>query len=83
MSRHAAFTTLSGLSTPECLVIEDVGDHSRQLTVTNDAEWVVEQIATMLNGRRLEYIDSEGNRDEIVVRDGRFAGFAPSGGRHQ
>ena len=64
-------------TTADCLVIQDVGDWTECLTVTNDAEWVVEHLPESLAGRRLEYIDSEGNRDQLLVRDGRFAGFAP------
>jgi hypothetical protein len=37
----------------------------------------VEELAPILNGRRLEYIDSDGRRDQLLVKDGKFAGFAP------
>jgi hypothetical protein len=46
--------------------------------VTNDAEWVVAQLAGYLLGRRLFYYDSLGSLDELVVKEGRFAGFAPA-----
>lgn len=36
------------------------------------------QVAPILEGRRLEYIDSEGDREQILVKDGNFAGFAPA-----
>jgi len=29
-----------------------------------------------LRGRRLEYYDSDGHRDQLLVKDGQFAGFA-------
>ncbi len=62
------------------LVIQDCGDHSRVPTITNDAEAVVRDlIATrqLPAGRRLFYVDSEGQRDEILIEDGQFVGFAP------
>lgn len=63
-------------STPDCLVIRDLGPWDRHMTVTNGAEDVVVALAYLLRGGRLEYYDSEGRRDRILVRDGRFAGFA-------
>ena len=61
------------------MIIRDVGDHSQVLTVTNDAEWVVEWIVrwnpSMREGRRLLYYDSEGILDELLIEDGKFAGF--------
>ena len=63
---------------PDVLVIEDVGPWNRHPSITNDAEAVVEALAPQLKGRRLEYYDSEGQRDQLLVKDGRFAGFAPA-----
>jgi hypothetical protein len=57
-----------------CIRDLDLGNRS----VTNDAEAVVRELAPALGTRRLEYIDSDGQRDQIRVRDGRFAGFAPA-----
>ena len=65
--------------TTECVVIQDLGPWDRHMTVTNGAEGVVAELAHLLRGRRLEYLDSEGERDQILVKDGRFAGFAPCG----
>lgn len=62
-----------------CVLIRDVGPWDQYLTVTNAAEEVVATLLPMLRGRRLEYIDSEGNRDQILIQDGKFAGFAPAG----
>lgn len=62
------------------LVIQDAGDHSRVPTITNDAEAMVLDLVAkghLPPGRRLFYIDSDGQRDEILVRDGQFAGFGP------
>ena len=62
----------------EPLVIRDVGQECR--SVTNDAEKVVEDLFSsgrLRPGQRLLYYDSAGRLDEILIRDGRFAGFAP------
>lgn len=72
---HANFTIES--ETDDCLAIRDIGPWNSRPTITNDAEYVVSVLADRLNGRRLEYYDSEGNLDQIIVRDGKFWGFAP------
>lgn len=64
-------------NTTDYVLIRDLGPWDRHMTVTNGAEEVVAELAHLLRGRRLEYIDSEGRRDQILVREGRFAGFAP------
>jgi hypothetical protein len=54
------------------------------VSVTNDAENVVAMLlrrGTLRPGQRLLYFDTDGNLDELLVRDGRFAGFAPGPGR--
>jgi len=63
------------------VVIKDLGPWDKHPTVTNDAENVVKELAPLLNGRKLHYIDSDGDVDELIVKDGRFAGFAPVGTR--
>ena len=66
------------LLSEEPLVIKDAGDHSRRLTVTNGAEHVVMELwqtGHLNKGRRLFYIDSEGNKDEICHAEGKFTGF--------
>ena len=63
------------------LVIEDVGDWSRQPTVTNDVEAVVEWLYShgmIDSGKKLLCYDSEGDCDEILHSDGQFRGFAPT-----
>ena len=47
------------------------------MSLTNDMENVVPQIFPILKGRRLEYIDSEGQRDVVEVdhKTGTFRGF--------
>lgn len=61
----------------EILVIRDAG--KGQMTVTNDAEAVVEDLeeSGLLRGRKLLYYDSDGRLDELKHKDGKFAGFAP------
>lgn len=62
--------------TDELVLIKDMGPWDRHRTVTNEAEAVVEGLAPILRGRRLEYIDSEGERAELLVVNGKFAGFS-------
>jgi hypothetical protein len=61
------------------LIIQDIGPWDEFLTVTNDAEQVVEALVKegrLPAGRRLLYFDSEyPDLDELLVRDGKFAGF--------
>ena len=64
-------------STFEYVLIEDLGPWDRNPTVTNAAEEVVADMLPVLNGRRLDYIDSAGDRATILIEDGKFAGFAP------
>jgi len=75
MNRHAHYEVVDDRA--DALVIRDLGPWDRHMTVTNDAEWVVEQLASRLAGRRLFYYDSDGELDELIVRNGWFAGFAP------
>lgn len=64
-------------------VIRDYGN-GNQLSVTNDAENVVAQVVSLASytpDQRLLYYDSEGNLDELKIKDGKFAVFAPGPGR--
>ena len=61
---------------PDRLVIRDIG-HETHRSVTNDAENVVATLAGKLGNRRLFYYDSMGEMDELLVKNGQFAGFAP------
>ena len=61
----------------EPLVGRDIG-HGTTVTVTNDVEGVVIFLAKhglLPAGRRLFYYDSNDSLDEIIVRDGQYAGF--------
>lgn len=73
MGKHARFTIIA--ETPSCVIIRDIGPWDEFMTVTNDAESVVAQLAVLVHGRRLFYIDSEGDLDELLIDDRRFAGF--------
>lgn len=61
------------------ILIEDLGPWDEYPTVTNAVEVVVEEMFAQLHGRKLYYIDSEKQIDEIVYdRDGQFSHFAPA-----
>ena len=67
-------------NTPDRLLIQDVGPWDVHLTVTNGAEMVIEDLlrAGHLNNRsEVEYIDTDGEHDLLLVRDDKFAGYAP------
>jgi len=66
---------------PSCFLIRDIGFRDQYITIANDAEFVVEfllQSNILKPEQRLEYIDSEGQRAQILHQHGRFAGFAPA-----
>lgn len=60
------------------MLIRDIGPWDVHPSITNSAKDVVAQLQPRLNGRRLFYYDSLGDRDELVIRDDRFVGFAPA-----
>lgn len=65
---------------PERIVLEDVGPWDRYMTITNAAESVVEEVNQRygIGKRRLFYYDSSDELTELLVKDGKFAGFAPA-----
>lgn len=63
--------------TSDLVLILDLGPWDQYMTITNAAEQVVAELMPRLDGRRLEYIDSEGERGQLIVKDGKFAGFKP------
>ena len=76
MSIRAAFSIV--LEHPAHLVIRD--DDAGGRSVTNDAEAVVSFLlkeGLIEPGRRLFYIDSEGQLDEMLFDKRGFVGFAP------
>jgi len=72
---HAAFRIEQ--EALEYILIRDIGPWDKHPTVTNDAESIVETLARgcSLGSRRLFYIDSEGQIDELLHTTGKFAGF--------
>lgn len=61
------------------IMVEDLG--GPYMSVTNDAESVVREMFTLYGDKRILYIDSIGNLDELLHDRGRFTGFAPGPGR--
>jgi hypothetical protein len=63
----------------DAVVIRDVGPWDQFKTITNAPESVIAELLEqgLLRRRRIFYFDSEGTLDEIVVKDGKFAGFKP------
>ena len=61
----------------DSITIKDLGPWNKYSTVTNDAESVVEELAPVLGNRKLLCYDSEGLLGELLVKDGKFNGFAP------
>lgn len=75
---YAAFEIVTTSDENGCLVIRDMGVEN--MSVTNDAEDVVRSlfnVRILKPGQRLLYYDSVGKLDELLVKDGKFAGFAP------
>ncbi len=64
-------------NTPERIVLVDLGPWDQYATVTNAAENVVAEIEGIysIGSRRVFYYDSEGELTELLVKDGKFAGF--------
>ncbi len=57
-----------------------IHDDGQGLSVTNNAENVVREIAQSsikLEARRLFYRDTDGQYDELLHNNGRFGGFKP------
>ncbi len=62
------------------IVLEDIGPWDKYMTITNAAENVIEEVERRwgIRNRRVFYYDSEGVLTELLVKDGKFAGFAPA-----
>ena len=79
MGRKANFDVLENIP-GNPLIIRDIGPWDEFLSVTNDAEGVVEKLVEsglLNNNRRLFYYDTDNNLDELLIKDGKFVGFAP------
>ena len=63
----------------QSLYIKDIGPWDLYLSVTNDAEQVIQELVELgqlPTGRRLYCIDSMNIMGELLIKDGKFAGFA-------
>jgi len=62
------------------LVIRDIGPWTEYMSVTNNAEDVVQSLwnfGLLRHGMRLFYYDSANTLDELLHEDGVFTGFKP------
>ena len=66
------------VETADTIWIVDLDDGA--MSVTNDAEAVVEQVVKDFGDKRVIYRDSEGQWDELLHHHGRFIDFAPGRG---
>jgi hypothetical protein len=76
---HAKWEIMEWESNDECLTIRDTNE-PLHLSVTNDVEYVVEILVSqglLPPSRRLEYYDTQLRLDQILVKNGKFTGFAP------
>lgn len=76
--KHANYEIVS--SAVDRLVIRDLGPWDQFPTVTNAADTTVSELVEggyLKPAQRLFYYDSDGHFDEIVLNEGRFAGFRP------
>ena len=71
---HAVFSVIE--VKPNFILIKDTG-HMDHKTISNDVEWVLSQLAQEYNlqYRRIFYIDSAGDIDEIIHNGMAFHGF--------
>jgi hypothetical protein len=76
MDIHAVFDVIK--ETPDFIFIKDVG-HRDHMTVTNDVEFVLAKLAEEydIDRRRIFYMDSLGQIDEIEHHGTHFIGFKP------
>lgn len=77
MALPANFSVI--LLTEHEIKLQDNGPWDRHYTITNDIEGVVETLCKEygpdLGGRRLSYLDSDGDSTEVNVLNGEFNGF--------
>jgi hypothetical protein len=66
-------------TTPVSVVfLEDLCNELGTMSITNDAEAVVEHVLKMYPGHRIFYRDTDGNWDELVHNGKAFCSFAPA-----
>jgi hypothetical protein len=73
MKPHADFKVVN--DTANIVYIEDLD--LGNISVTNDAEWVVKEVINRFGPKRIIYKDSEGYWDELLHNGLDFTGFAP------
>ena len=76
--KSASYEIVEKESTPQCLVIRDVGPWDKYATITNAAESVVKELYAarkLVEGKKLLYYDSADDLDELVHKNGEFVGF--------
>ena len=73
MPRYANYRVLA--QDKASVLIQDIGPWDQFLSVTNDVEHVVKVLAASLAGRDLFYLDSDREQAQILIKDGKFAGF--------
>jgi hypothetical protein len=62
--------------TADYILIQDLGPWDFYPTITNAAELVVKELLPKLHiCKKLYYLDSEGEKAEILIVDGQFGGF--------
>lgn len=63
--------------TPDAVYLIDLCLAAESMSVTNDAEAVVENLYEEFGDKRFIYLDTMGNWDELVHVRGVFTGFKP------
>jgi len=69
-SKRAEFRIVSATGDTVCII-----DLDGPVSITNDAEDVVQRVLTVLPRSRIIYRDTNGNWDELLHKDGEFTGF--------
>ena len=74
MGKPAVFSVVR--VTPGCVVLrDDFTPDNPTLSITNNAEYVVKQMAAAYPNRRIFYYDTENEIAELVHKNGVFSGF--------
>lgn len=79
MNNHAQFHII--YNSQNRVLIEDLGPWDQCPTITNDVDFVLGDLfrtGRLQPWQTLLYVDSEGQTDQILHRNGKFAGFAPA-----
>jgi len=63
--------------TDDAVYIIDMADEVGAMSVTNDAEAVVQNLNTQFGNRRFLYRDTMGNWDELMHNHGKFTTYRP------